>query len=305
MKLQFCLLTAALAAGCVSTESVARRDIDIYGTRVIRPGMAKADVDAILNDKGWPFPATSLYVRTTDWLYDTSDIDVIVDAKGLVTDCGTRRCTGHSDVSASMDAQTVHSHLRQGMAVAEVRNWFGAPAAAYENEPGTVVCVYPQPSIEVTFFNDRVKSWRFHHLYRPSPEKDIASYGTRIIRPGMSKANVDALLNDAGSRMTTKSGEVTNAYQYDEAGIRVTYDEAGHVESTERKEFFQSNWPTFLELATRVRQGMTPDEVRKVVGSPNIGYENEPGHVFIARTFPPRGGIVVEFINGQVKATGY
>jgi hypothetical protein len=301
MKLHSLLPVALAACGCVSAESVARHDIDTYGTRVIRPGTPKAEVDALFQDSGNRMSSVGAVIRN-DRQYPP-DVVVAFDFKDRVRECWPQRCTEYTDVPASMDAQTIHAHLREGMEVAEVRRHFGTAAAAYENESGTVVCIYPQPGIAVTFLNDRVITWRFHHLYRSKshwPENDIANYGTRIIRREMERSEVEEFLNQSGEQMSQKNGTITNTYRYSDTRLQIDYDSDGRVEGIEFVGTGSVGVNVVRDMVGRIGRGMTPSDVQQVVGKPIAGFEDRLGHVCLVYLVPSNGWLAVEFVGGKV-----
>lgn len=174
----------ALLCGCVSIprESPAetrKRDEGQYGTGIVRPGMTKADVDALLRWPAEPMPYVvgGQYHDCLEFRYS----DLVVNFRGFptqnspelkVTDCRVGQVVEEGGQAAALTDEQLRGLLSPGQSPAEVAGLIGPPAVGYENDPGVVVTVHPQPGIAVRYTDSRLKDWWRHHEYRPARPRD-------------------------------------------------------------------------------------------------------------------------------------
>ncbi len=168
-----------LLCGCVSLfrESATERhdnDLAVYGLDIIRPGMTKAEVDAVFGSPGKVLPYTTggqfvnrIEVAYSDIVVEYSPLFMENNPKAKVEGCRTSNVTQESDeIATHTDAQLVEL-LHVGMSPAEVARKIGNPFGGYENEPGKVFLVHPQPGILIDYEGGKLKSWRRCHHYDP------------------------------------------------------------------------------------------------------------------------------------------
>lgn len=174
------LLAGGLVAlcGCISLSrespvAVRERDLTQFGAGVVRPGMTKAEVDAILDlpVEWFPYCTTGIFTDRQVCRYS----DLAVCFKGVFGEGGppkvvycyaAEKATEGGEAATFTDEQ-LKGLLRSGMSASEVGCQIGSPLAGYEDEPGKVITVHPQPGIMVEYEGGRLKSWRRYHVYRP------------------------------------------------------------------------------------------------------------------------------------------
>lgn len=167
-------------SGCVSLPRnspvvIHNRDVALYQAGIVRPGMTKSEVDKILGSPGQPYPYVvggqftgTVEVDYTDLVVEYDSLFVADDGRAKVVKCRTARPTEEGREVASFTDAELRDVLHAGMSPTDVTRRIGSPFGGYENEPGKVAMVHPQPGIEVIYESGRLKEWRRHHVYLPA-----------------------------------------------------------------------------------------------------------------------------------------
>jgi hypothetical protein len=307
-----CLTFAVVLAvsGCLSApkpppqEIKSAPDIEKFGVQIIRPGMTDAEVCKILGPWGL---STSCLTAPTNW---HGNLHVHYSSPlGKVKSCRSPDIT-ITAIRATLSDDELTECLKPGMGPKEVEQLVGVAKCGYENEPGTVVLVYPQPGIEVVYVDQGLKSWRRTHTYwlvepgvaKPGPG-DLATYGVYLIRPGMSPDEVEHLLGTQ-SKIERCTGQFhVYSVAYGPNGPTVDYEFGKGVVrcSTASQSTITGLGETVTdsELEVLLYQGIKLREVEQRIGLPKYGYENEPGTVVLIYSQP---GIEVVFEKSQIKS---
>lgn len=166
------ILTGCLSIPKVDQAAQAKRDVEQYGVRVIRPGMTQAEVETLLDPTsrwmatGGQFVPVWNYTRPVgiSVRYDTFSFG---SAKVVSCQIGGLTTISSDEVATFNDNQLLNM-LEVGIPPSDVRNMIGDPTIAFENDPGMVVTVHPQPGVEVVYADGRLKSWRRVCVYEPA-----------------------------------------------------------------------------------------------------------------------------------------
>jgi hypothetical protein len=127
-------------------------------------------------------------------------------------------------------------------------------------------------------------------------EADVPTYGVRLVRPGMTEADVRAILGDDSGISTTRTAAESVSVHYTRDGA--TSKVAGC--QTPVTTVTGDPPPSAVELAKNFPPiGAAPREVSAYLGAPACGYENEPGVVILV--FPQKR-VEVTFEKDRLKS---
>src|SRR5262249_47011420 len=140
-------------------------------------------------------------------------------------------------------------------------------------------------------------------------QQDLALYGAAVVRPGMTKADVDSLLTSQGQRCSyVIGGQFVNCIEFDYSALLLFYAplskfddptavvlESRPARVTQESDYVATH--TDAQLRDILHVGMLPLDVVNQIGRPVGGYENERGKLVMVH---PQPGIEITYENGRL-----